>query len=74
MPNDDYISVAEAAEVLDRSERTIRNLVDSGELPGTKLGGKYLILRSSVSAIVARAAGIAPGAPFNMAYGHSPRR
>lgn len=41
-PSHDFYDVASLAEALNLSERTIRKLAASGELPARKVGSKYL--------------------------------
>ena len=37
------LTVREVAEYLNRSETTIYNMLNNGELPGIKLGGKWVV-------------------------------
>lgn len=48
---DEWISSAEAAELLDLSQRQVLNLAD--ELEGTQVGGRWVFLRSTVEAYAA---------------------
>lgn len=41
-PTQDFYDVASLAEAFNLSERTIRELAASGQLPARKVGGKYL--------------------------------
>jgi excisionase family DNA binding protein len=41
-PTRDFYDVASLAEAFNLSERTIRELAASGQLPACKVGGKYL--------------------------------
>lgn len=43
MPERRFFSCREIAEYLGISEKTVRRLIDRGEIPATKLGGKVLI-------------------------------
>jgi excisionase family DNA binding protein len=39
--NKENLTVKDVAEYLNRSETTIYNMLNNGELPGIKLGGKW---------------------------------
>lgn len=41
--NDTYLSIAEAADKLQVSERTIRNWIEAGKLPAYRFGLAYRI-------------------------------
>jgi excisionase family DNA binding protein len=41
----DFLSVKDVAEELQLSERVIRDMFKSGELPGRKIAGKYRTTR-----------------------------
>lgn len=45
----DWLTVAEAAEVLHLSGQTIRKLCRNGELPAWKVGGQWLIHRKKMA-------------------------
>lgn len=46
---DNLLSVAEAAELLKVSTRTIRRAIDSGRLPAYRIGGLIRINRADVT-------------------------
>lgn len=50
---EEYVSVGDAARILDVSDQTVRNWVDSGWLKGVRRGplGRRRILRSSLDAV-----------------------
>ena len=41
--NKENLTVKDVAEYLNRSETTIYNMLNNGELPGIKLGGKWIV-------------------------------
>ena len=45
---DKVLTVKDLCEYLKLSEKTILNLLNSGEIPGRKLGGSWRILKSQV--------------------------
>jgi excisionase family DNA binding protein len=49
------MSVRSVAEALDIPERTVRRLLLSGKIGGTKIGRKWLVQRKTVEMLVARA-------------------
>jgi excisionase family DNA binding protein len=51
------LTPGDVARMLDVDDQTVRNWVDAGELPGVRLGGKILIARAVVEAIIAAAGG-----------------
>ncbi len=53
----DLISVSDTAARLGICEDTVRRWIASGALPATKIGGRVLIGRSAVDALVAKANG-----------------
>lgn len=44
------LSVGEAAVVLDLTENRVRQLIDAGELPATKVGGRWVLANTDVEA------------------------
>lgn len=49
-PRDDWISAAEAAEILHVHRNRVLQLVNSGDLEGRKIGGTWIVDRASVEA------------------------
>lgn len=47
----DYITVNEAADMLRKHPVTIRIKAERGELPGNKIFGRWLFVRSKIKAI-----------------------
>lgn len=45
------LSVADAASELDVSPRQVRNLIGSGLLPASQIGGSYVIQRADLAAV-----------------------
>lgn len=41
--NKENLTVKDVAEYLNRSETTIYNMLNNGDLPGIKLGGKWIV-------------------------------
>ncbi len=46
------LTVREVAEYLNRSETTIYNMLNNGELPGIKLGGKWVVRKSDLDSFL----------------------
>ena len=42
------LTVKDVAEYLNRSETTIYNMLNKGELPGIKLGGKWIVRKKDL--------------------------
>ncbi|TDX43799.1 helix-turn-helix domain-containing protein [Orenia marismortui] len=42
------LTVKDVAEYLNRSETTIYNMLNNGELPGIKLGGKWIVRKNDL--------------------------
>lgn len=57
MPNSEFMTPEEAAEVLAISKETVRRMVRSGNLKGIQIGRQYRVLRAAVEEIVAKARG-----------------
>ena len=49
------MSVRSVAEALDIPERTVRRLLLTGKIGGTKIGRKWLVQRKTVDSLVAQA-------------------
>lgn len=45
---DEVLTAAQAAEILQLNERTVRNLLNESKLPGTRIGREWRLLRSEV--------------------------
>ncbi len=56
MPDSEILNVGRAAEALAVSTQTIRNWIDSGLLPATKIGRNWRIRREDIDALLARTA------------------
>lgn len=41
--NKENLTVKDVADYLNRSETTIYNMLNNGDLPGIKLGGKWIV-------------------------------
>lgn len=52
-----YATPDEAAEILEVTSRTIRRMLDRGELQGARVGGHFKISRASIADIVRRIEG-----------------
>jgi excisionase family DNA binding protein len=61
MPNGDWISVTDAAEILGLGRRRVHAIIEDGRLKPTKVGSVYLLLRSDVIAFAKKPR--APGRP-----------
>jgi excisionase family DNA binding protein len=48
----EFLSADEAAELLHMHPRTVRRLLGSGELPGTRLGRQWRISRAAVRVLI----------------------
>lgn len=46
------LTVREVAEYLNRSETTIYNMLNNGDLPGIKLGGKWVVRKSDLDSFL----------------------
>ncbi|GAB6099016.1 hypothetical protein JCM16358_08950 [Halanaerocella petrolearia] len=44
----DNLTVKDVAEYLNRSETTIYNMLNNGQLPGIKLGGKWIVRKKDL--------------------------
>lgn len=42
------LTVKDVADYLNRSETTIYNMLNNGELPGIKLGGKWIVRKKDL--------------------------
>ncbi len=42
------LTVKDVAEYLNRSETTIYNMLNNGDIPGIKLGGKWIVRKSDL--------------------------
>jgi len=60
---DTFFTIVQVAETLQVSEKTVRRMLVSGELPGYKIGGQYRIKPAELEAWIAeQAIGKAPAA------------
>lgn len=56
LPDGDRVHrIATVAEMLTLSVKSVRRMIDRGDLPAIKLGGTLLIRESSVQALLAKA-------------------
>jgi excisionase family DNA binding protein len=55
MADSEILNVGRAAEALAVSTQTIRNWIDAGVLPATKIGRNWRIRREDIDALLARA-------------------
>jgi len=46
------LTVKDVAEYLNRSETTIYNMLNNGELPGIKLGGKWIVRKKDLDSFL----------------------
>jgi excisionase family DNA binding protein len=53
---DTFFTIAQVAERLQVSEKTVRRMLVSGELPGYKFGGQYRIKPAELEAWIAEQA------------------
>ncbi|AGB40527.1 DNA-binding protein, excisionase family [Halobacteroides halobius DSM 5150] len=44
----DNLTVKDVAKYLNRSETTIYNMLNNGQLPGIKLGGKWIVRKKDL--------------------------
>jgi uncharacterized protein len=49
MPDDDYLSVAQAAELLGITRQAVLKRIRAGRLPATKVGQAYIVPRNALS-------------------------
>ena len=53
---DTFFTIAQVAEKLQVSEKTVRRMLVSGELPGYKIGGQYRIKAAELESWIAEQA------------------
>ncbi len=53
-PRESFLTVAEVAEILRLNQQTVRNWIDAGTLPATRVGRRVRIKQSDLDLIVAR--------------------
>ncbi|MGM0369721.1 MAG: helix-turn-helix domain-containing protein [Bacillota bacterium] len=46
------LTVREVAQYLNRSETTIYNMLNQGEIPGIKLGGKWIVRKKDLDSFL----------------------
>ena len=46
------LTVREVAQYLNRSETTIYNMLNEGEIPGIKLGGKWIVRKQDLDSFL----------------------
>lgn len=46
------LTVREVAQYLNRSETTIYNMLNEGEIPGIKLGGKWIVRKEDLDSFL----------------------
>ncbi len=59
---DEFLTVAEVAALLKLNPQTVRNWIDNGTLPATKVGRRVRITRAELNAFI-EAGAIMPGEP-----------
>jgi excisionase family DNA binding protein len=57
---ENFVTTAEAAEILGVSDRRVRALIEAGRLPVEKLFGKYLIRKTDLTRVEERTPGRPP--------------
>lgn len=50
--NKENLTVKDVADYLNRSETTIYNMLNNGELPGIKLGGKWIVRKKDLDSFL----------------------
>jgi excisionase family DNA binding protein len=50
---DEFLTVAEVAEILKLNQQTVRNWIDAGSLPALRVGRRVRIRRSDFDALIA---------------------
>lgn len=50
--NKENLTVKDVAEYLNRSETTIYNMLNNGDLPGIKLGGKWIVRKKDLDSFL----------------------
>lgn len=50
--NKDNLTVKDVAKYLNRSETTIYNMLNNSELPGIKLGGKWIVRKKDLDSFL----------------------
>jgi excisionase family DNA binding protein len=53
-PQESFLTVAEVAEILRLNQQTVRNWIDAGTLPATRVGRRVRIKQSDLDLIVER--------------------
>jgi excisionase family DNA binding protein len=61
MPQHEFYTLREGARILRVSERTMRQLLQSGEVHGHKLGGQWRIPHAEMERLRASREGLPPG-------------
>jgi excisionase family DNA binding protein len=51
-PPDEFMTVAEVAEILKLNQQTVRNWIDSGFMPAVRIGRRVRIKRSDFNRVV----------------------
>jgi excisionase family DNA binding protein len=52
--NDEFLTVADVAELLKLNQQTVRNWIDRGDLPAVRIGRRVRIRRSELEAMIDR--------------------
>jgi excisionase family DNA binding protein len=50
--NKENLTVKDVAKYLNRSETTIYNMLNDGDLPGIKLGGKWIVRKKDLDSFL----------------------
>jgi excisionase family DNA binding protein len=58
--DDEFLTVAEVAELLRLNQQTVRNWIDQGSLPAVRVGRRVRIRRSDLERVLAEGATGAP--------------
>src|ERR1700756_3364112 len=62
-PEEEFLTVAEVAEMLKLNQQTVRNWIDQGSLPALRVGRRVRIKRSDFDRVLAQAYTGGPGSP-----------
>jgi excisionase family DNA binding protein len=59
-PEDDFLTVADVAELLKLNQQTVRNWIDQGSLPALRVGRRVRIRRSDLNRLLEEGSTQAP--------------
>lgn len=66
-PDEEFLTVAEIAEILKLNQQTVRNWIGRGELPAVRVGRRVRILRSDFDRLIQQAQTQKPTQPVKTA-------